>query len=82
MYKNDELYPSRHFSLTMPDGPDSKDLAKLLERLAGVIRELDVPLLDVVAITYDLVMNENDEFQPNFTVVVANGGDERLNGHV
>lgn len=76
--EGDRLYPSRHFSLTMPDGPDRKDLPMLLERLAAILRELDPPLLDVIAITYELTMNDDDEFQPAFTVVIHDPVEEKL----
>ena len=46
MHDKDNLYPSLHFAIVMPDGPDSKDLPMLLERLAAELRELPPPLLD------------------------------------
>ncbi|QDW62748.1 hypothetical protein [Oerskovia sp. KBS0722] len=66
------LYPSLHFTMAMPDGPDSKDLPMLLERLAAELRELAPPLLSVVAITYELTWGDDDELQPSFTVVIDN----------
>lgn len=45
MHDNYELslFPSLHFTTAMPDGPDSKDLPMLLERLAAELRKLAPP---------------------------------------